>query len=261
MNKYTHTTGEKIRAARLRLGLTQQQLADRLNDALSGPEIVERTVISRWEKDKNFPANGRVKVLEDLLGIELGNPPTRRETSASYVTTRQEIADCLAIGLQDCTELWMTSVFDPHTIYNEIDSAQVRLEELRQDPNCRFREIVYIRNNEELRRGRDEAKKQHPNYSLRIRTAPGHPFPVLLAPNSRFAMFLSGFFDDVSSVALELVGQVAGFNEHYLRHIWHKATPIYEDGQFNEENYASAEKMLEWFGGDVRNEFSKAPRL
>ncbi len=77
MNLYSQTPGERIKLSRQRLGLTQQELADQLNEHLEGEEIVERSLISRWEQDKNFPRNHRKTALEEVLNIDLGTPALR----------------------------------------------------------------------------------------------------------------------------------------------------------------------------------------
>lgn len=252
---YMQTPGEKIKLARLRLGMTQQGLADLLNEQLSGDEIIERSLISRWERDKNFPRNSRKKILQEVLNIEIGAPPNRRDTFSSYMVSRDEIEHLVLAGLQNCHEVWMTNKVVERSVWHEMVRVYRLLQRLRKDKSCYFREIYYIRNLEDLKQLKSLVSARPANYEARIRIAPGHAFPVLLAPKSRFGVILSGFFDDITSVGLELSGQVAGFNEHYLRLIWNKATPIYENGKFHKADYEMAAKILEELGGSVRNEF------
>lgn len=257
MNMFTQTPGEKIKLARLRLGLTQQQLADLLNDKLTGEEIVERSLISRWEQDKNFPRNSRKVALQEVLNIHLGSPPSRRDTFSSYMTSRDEIEHSLMLGLQKCHELWMTNKVIERSVWYEMVRVQRLLQRLKNDKTCYFREIYYIRNLDDLVLVKKMiGVKKLINYEARIRVAPGHAFPVLLAPKSRYGVILSGFFDDITSVGLELSGQVAGFNEHYFRLIWNKATSIYENGKFLRVNYDMVFGILQGLGGSVKNEFT-----
>ncbi|QQS26518.1 helix-turn-helix transcriptional regulator [bacterium] len=256
MNMFTQTTGEKIKLARLRLGITQQQLADLLNDKLTGDAIIERSLISRWEQDKNFPRNSRKMALQDVLNIQLGSPPSRRDTFSSYMTNLNEIETSILLGLQNCHELWMTNKAIDRSIWHEMDRVQRIMRKLKNDKTCYFREIFYIRNLEDLKNVKKIISIHPPNYEIRIRVAPGHAFPVLFAPKNRYGVILSGFFDDITSVGLELSGQVSGFNEHYLRLIWNKATPIYENSKFLKDNYELAFEILQSLGGSVKNEFT-----
>lgn len=255
MTMFIQTPGEKIKLARLRLGITQQQLADILNEQLTGDEVIERSLISRWEQDKNFPRNSRKIALEDVLEISLGSPPSRRDTFSSYMTSRDEIEHSIMLGLQSCHEIWMTNKAVERSIWYEMTRVHRLLQRMKNDKTCYFREIYYIRNLEDLKQVKRMLASHPLNYEARIRVAPGHAFPVLLAPKSRYGMILSGFFDDITSVGLELSGQVAGFNEHYLRLIWNKATPIYENGKFLKANYEMAFGILQELGGSVKNEF------
>jgi hypothetical protein len=57
------TSGQLIREARLRAGLTQQQLADRLGRPI--------TMVNRWERDGNEPGlSGLLRILR-ACGFEL----------------------------------------------------------------------------------------------------------------------------------------------------------------------------------------------
>ncbi len=57
------TFGAKLRAARDKAGLTQQQLADRVG--------INRVVLARWETDAREPSIGSVLALAEALGITL----------------------------------------------------------------------------------------------------------------------------------------------------------------------------------------------
>lgn len=255
MNMYMESFGERIKIARLRLGLTQQELVDILNNELEGEEIVERSILSRWENNKNFPRNPRKKILEEILDIDLGSAPLRRETFSAYLTNRDEIEESTLLGLQNCSEIWLSNILEPRSIWRELPETHQLLQDLRHSPSCYFREIIYIRTMEDLMNVKKFTAQRNPNHDIRIRIAPGHAFPVLLAPKSRYGVLLSGFHNNITSVGLELNGAVAGFNEHYLRHIWNKATAILENGSFIKENFLHATQVLEQLGGEAKNEF------
>lgn len=53
-------TGDEIRAARLALGLTQEQLAERMG-------LFGKQTISQWERGVRTPQGPSVKLLERLL--------------------------------------------------------------------------------------------------------------------------------------------------------------------------------------------------
>ena len=57
------TLGDKIREARRKCGLSQEQLADKMS--------VSRSAIAKWETDKGFPDVGNLKLLARLLNTSL----------------------------------------------------------------------------------------------------------------------------------------------------------------------------------------------
>ena len=57
------TLGEKIREARRKCGLSQEQLADKMS--------VSRSTIAKWETDKGLPDVGNLKLLARLLNTSL----------------------------------------------------------------------------------------------------------------------------------------------------------------------------------------------
>ena len=57
------TLGEKIREARRKCGLSQEQLADKMS--------VSRSAIAKWETDKGLPDVGNLKLLGQLLNTSL----------------------------------------------------------------------------------------------------------------------------------------------------------------------------------------------
>lgn len=57
------TLGEKIRAARKKCGLSQEQLAEKLS--------VSRSAVAKWETDKGLPDVVNLKVLARLLSVSV----------------------------------------------------------------------------------------------------------------------------------------------------------------------------------------------
>ncbi len=57
------TLGEKIREARRKCGLSQEQLAEKM--------LVSRSAIAKWETDKGLPDVGNLKMLARLLNVSV----------------------------------------------------------------------------------------------------------------------------------------------------------------------------------------------
>ena len=57
------TLGEKIREARRKCGLSQEQLADKM--------AVSRSAIAKWETDKGLPDVGNLKTLARLISVSV----------------------------------------------------------------------------------------------------------------------------------------------------------------------------------------------
>lgn len=57
------TLGEKIREARRKCGLSQEQLAEKMS--------VSRSAIAKWETDKGLPDVGNLKLLARLMSVSL----------------------------------------------------------------------------------------------------------------------------------------------------------------------------------------------
>jgi len=57
------TLGDNIRKARKKMGLTQEELADKL--------YVSRQTISSWENDKSYPDIHSLLMISDLFGVSL----------------------------------------------------------------------------------------------------------------------------------------------------------------------------------------------
>ena len=72
------TLGEKIREARRKCGLSQEQLADKMS--------VSRSAVAKWETDKGLPDVGNLKILARLLNV-----------SVDYLLDEGVAADALVI--------------------------------------------------------------------------------------------------------------------------------------------------------------------
>ncbi len=57
------TFGEKLKEARKKAGLTQEQFAEKMS--------VSRSAIAKWESDKGMPDVNNLKVMAQLLGVSL----------------------------------------------------------------------------------------------------------------------------------------------------------------------------------------------
>jgi len=57
------TLGEKIREARRKCGLSQEQLAEKMS--------VSRSAVAKWETDKGLPDVGNLKILARLLSVSV----------------------------------------------------------------------------------------------------------------------------------------------------------------------------------------------
>lgn len=65
---FTKALGGEIRRKRRESFLTQQQLADLLNET-SADLAIDRASISRWESAKRRPSLGHLEVLVRVLGV------------------------------------------------------------------------------------------------------------------------------------------------------------------------------------------------
>lgn len=74
------TIGEKIRQARTRSGLSQEQLAEKM--------CVSRSAVAKWETDKGMPDIGNLKVLAKLLHISVDSL-LDDERPAEYLAVRE----------------------------------------------------------------------------------------------------------------------------------------------------------------------------
>lgn len=82
------TLGEKIRAARRKCGLSQEQLAEKMS--------VSRSAIAKWETDKGLPDVGNLKVLARLLNVSVDH--LLDDTEAAEKTVIREPYNLAAYG-------------------------------------------------------------------------------------------------------------------------------------------------------------------
>lgn len=75
-DEQTVKAGEAIRTARSAKGWTQEQLVERLRDAMQAPAGEERTAgqsaVSRWESGVNAPEYWRWRAIEQVLDMRPG---------------------------------------------------------------------------------------------------------------------------------------------------------------------------------------------
>lgn len=71
------TLGEKIREARRKCGLSQEQLAEKMS--------VSRSAIAKWETDKGLPDVGNLKVLARLLNVSVDHLLDEAEATDTLV--------------------------------------------------------------------------------------------------------------------------------------------------------------------------------
>jgi transcriptional regulator with XRE-family HTH domain len=69
--------GKKIRLARRKCGLSQEQLAEKMS--------VSRSAIAKWETDKGLPDVGNLKILARLLGVSVDSLLDEEDTVSSPV--------------------------------------------------------------------------------------------------------------------------------------------------------------------------------
>ena len=82
------TLGEKIREARRKCSLSQEQLAEKMS--------VSRSAIAKWETDKGLPDVGNLKVLARLLSVSVDQ--LLDETDATDETVIRESYNLAAYG-------------------------------------------------------------------------------------------------------------------------------------------------------------------
>lgn len=257
INKTHLSTGRKIKLARIDRGFTQQQLADKLNVLLPSKVIVERSMISRWEKGVHFPSNERKLALEVVLQVQLNNPPKRALSGATYIPYQDQITDRLGYVLKDCQEIWVTSTSSQVGAWKEISTLHDDFEALRKSKECLVKELYYIQKIDDMKKIEKLIASNYPNYRLGVRLAPGQPLPIIYSPDKSFGLLLSSSDDNLRNVGLELDGKLASFCEHTFRYRWIYAQDIIsEDGTVHHDRVVEIKKRLTSLGRSIHEELS-----
>ncbi len=137
------TLGEKIREARRKCGLSQEQLAEKMS--------VSRSAIAKWETDKGLPDVGNLKVLARLLNVSVDH--LLDEGSAGDELVIRESYNLAAYG-RGCKKVKKDRVvrdkFPDAKIYTLFGRQElVNLEQLADNvPDCRTRAQDLMKNTE-----------------------------------------------------------------------------------------------------------------
>lgn len=135
------TLGEKIREARRKCGLSQEQLAEKMS--------VSRSAIAKWETDKGLPDVGNLKVLARLLNVSVDHLLDEAETVDELVI--REPYNLAAYGY-GCSKVKKDRVvrdkFPDATIYPLLGRKDVANLELHMDtaPDCRSNPLDRVMN-------------------------------------------------------------------------------------------------------------------
>lgn len=120
------TIGERIKSARKQAGMTQQELAERLETSYTG--------ISLWESDKRIPKRESLNRIAEVLNIPVAyftecSSMSEKEVldfvswawpRADYQLTAQQHSE----GTQEEVERWERVCSELHRIHNEIVAKQ-----------------------------------------------------------------------------------------------------------------------------------------
>lgn len=257
INQAHLSAGRKIKLSRIDHGFTQQQLADKLNAILPSKIIIERSMISRWEKGVHFPQKERRRALEATLKIKLDSPPQRALSGATYIPYQDQIIDRLAYVLKDCEEVWVTSTGSQVGAWKEMSTLQNDFEILRKSKKCLVKELYYIQKIDDMKKIEKLVSSKYPNYRLGVRLAPGQPLPILYSPDKSFGLLLSSSDDNLRNVGLELDGKLASFCEHTFRYRWIYAQDIIsEDGTVHYEHIEEIKNKLKLVNQSIHEELN-----
>ena len=126
------TLGGKIREARKRCGLSQEQLAEKL--------CVSRSAIAKWETDKGLPDVGNLKILSRLLNVSVDHL-LDDEGTEEYPVIRERF--CLASCGGGCKKVKKDRMIREkfsdariHTLLGRKELADIKPEMLYA-PSCR----------------------------------------------------------------------------------------------------------------------------
>ena len=135
------TLGEKIREARRKCGLSQEQLAEKMS--------VSRSAIAKWETDKGLPDVGNLKILARLLSVSVDYLLDEAEAADEVVI--RESYNLAAYGY-GCRKVKKDRVvrdkFPNATIYPLLGQQDVASLELQVDsiPACRSNPLDRVKN-------------------------------------------------------------------------------------------------------------------
>ena len=135
------TLGEKIREARRKCGLSQEQLAEKMS--------VSRSAIAKWETDKGLPDVGNLKILARLLNVSVDHLLDEEETADELII--REPYNLAAYGY-GCNKVKKDRVvrdkFPDAAIYPLLGQQDVASLELHVDntPDCRSNPLDRVKN-------------------------------------------------------------------------------------------------------------------
>lgn len=135
------TLGEKIREARRKCGLSQEQLAEKMS--------VSRSAIAKWETDKGLPDVGNLKILARLLNVSVDLLLDEAEAADELVI--REPYNLAAYGY-GCSRVKkdraVRDKFSNTTIYPLLGRQDVASLELHGDniPDCRSNPMDRVKN-------------------------------------------------------------------------------------------------------------------
>lgn len=228
--------GETIRAARLQANLTQQELTDAINEKLTGHELIERSLISRWEQDKHFPSNSRRSALESVLGITLGSSPMRQKNTATFIAGREEFFKAVDYIQKESTEIWIMRKAKSYRSKYEHPNYVSTFDTLRQNNDCLFRELLFVNDQKGIDFIKGRISRNFPNYNIKAQDGPAPDMAVLISPTNKLALLHPVRNEDSLYYGLLLSGNSVQFAEQYFRDYWEDATPILGTAGLHKDN-------------------------
>ena len=135
------TLGEKIREARHKCGLSQEQLAEKMS--------VSRSAIAKWETDKGLPDVGNLKILARLLSVSVDR--LLDETEEVNGSAIREPYDLMAYG-PGCEKVRKDRVvrekFPEAKIYTLLGRQELpdRMYVAHRTPDCRGAQQNLLKN-------------------------------------------------------------------------------------------------------------------
>ena len=135
------TLGEKIREARRKCGLSQEQLAEKL--------AVSRSAIAKWETDKGLPDVGNLKILARLLNVSVDHLLDESRTVEESVIRETYVLAAYGYGCKKVKkDRVVRSKFPDAAIYGLL--AQQELVDLKSfadnAPDCHTNLLEQVKN-------------------------------------------------------------------------------------------------------------------